>query len=428
MNDSLDITKDLSVANHIISELDIFYYNQLFYHFENNYWKPYSRELVKKKILDILAEKYTQGRVNNILDIIQLNIIRQSDEINLNTQKNWINVKNGMYSLSEKKLIKHSPDTKLLYSTNLFPLNFNSKAKYDRWERFIDEIFQHDHDKEDKKALLQEFLGLCLTPNVTYQKAMLLLGNGSNGKSIAITVLENILGVDNYSSIELNQLSNKNYIVELQNKLVNFCSEIDHKGNFSSGIFKRIVSGDTVTGDAKFKAPIKFNPYSKLLFATNDLPKTNDTTRGYFRRILILKFNRNFEGAEKDPYLANKLLSELDGIFNWLLIGLERLLKNEKFTSPISSETELDDYLESSNSVVSFIREKCEIKNDPTYWERAGEFYDTYKLYCTDSKLHPFSNPNFKNEMKKHYHPKIEWKKDGNSGRRYKHVKIKKDI
>ncbi|MCU0372254.1 MAG: DUF5906 domain-containing protein, partial [Ignavibacteria bacterium] len=155
-------------------------------------------------------------------------------------------------------------------------------------------------DRGNKIKLLQEFLGLCLTTNVKFQKALLLLGTGSNGKSIIIQVMERIWGKGNFSNIELHALSNKHYVIELQNKLVNFCSEIDHKGAFSSDVFKRIVSGETLTGDRKFKDPAKFNPYCKLLFAANDLPKTSDTTRGYFRRFLILKFNRRFEGKEKD--------------------------------------------------------------------------------------------------------------------------------
>jgi len=424
MNYSFDISNDLEVANYIIKELDPFYYNQSFYIYSGSYWKPIDHNKIRKEVLNILQDKYKQSRVNNIIDIIQLKTLKELNEINLNSGKNALNVQNGMYFINEKKLISHNQESKEFYSTNLFNIHFNKTAKCERWERFVNEIFEPDPDKENKIMLLQEYLGYCLTQDVSFQKALLMLGNGSNGKSKILEVMEKILGKENHSNIELHQLSNKNYIVELQNKLVNFCSEIDHKNQFSSGIFKRIITGETLTGDAKFKHPIKFQPICKLLFATNDLPKTTDTTKGYFRRLLILKFNRNFEGKDKDINLLNKLKSELDGIFNWLLIGLERLYNNTKFTIPESSIDEINKYLEFSNSVVSFINEKCEITKDPDQYEVYDFFYDEYRTYCNGSGDKPFKKTNFKIEIEKQFQNKIIFSRTGQLGNHFQNVKI----
>lgn len=424
MNDSINISNDLEVAEKIISETDLFYYNQRFYTYLDKYWKPIEIDFIKKKILTILESSYKQNRVTNIIDIIRIKTLKQFNEINLNG-KDWIlNIKNGHYHLKTRKLIPHSKASKESYSTNLFNIEYKLDAKCPRWEKFVQEIFEGDKDKDDKIKLLQEYLGYCLTPSVKYQKTVLLLGTGSNGKSIIIEILEEILGKENYSNIELSQLSNKHYIVELQNKLVNFCSEIDHKGSFSSGIFKRIITGETLTGDAKFKHPIKFRPYCKLLFAANDLPKTIDTTRGYFRRIIILKFNRRFEGSEKDLNLKSELLREIDGIFNWILEGLERLSMSDEFTIPESSTDELDNYLESSSSVVSFINEKCEINLESDLWEGYHELYDDYRIFCANSGYRPFQKMNFKIEIEKHFVGKIIFNKTGPKGRYFQNVRI----
>jgi putative DNA primase/helicase len=264
---------------------------------------------------------------------------------------------------------------------------------------------------------------LCLTTNVKFQKALLLLGTGSNGKSIIIQVMERIWGKGNFSNIELHALSNKHYVIELQNKLVNFCSEIDHKGAFSSDVFKRIVSGETLTGDRKFKDPAKFNPYCKLLFAANDLPKTSDTTRGYFRRFLILKFNRRFEGKEKDPFLIDKLLNEVDGIFTWILEGLERLLKNDQFTIPASSEEEIERYLEISNSVVSFVNDQCEISVMSNYRTSYRDLYGSYKEYCKDSGHLSFSKPKFRKEIENQYQNRVLYSKNDDE-RIFKNIRL----
>jgi putative DNA primase/helicase len=425
---SFDINSDLDVANLLIDENELFYYNQSFYQYDDNYWKPIQTNVIKSMILEKLIDKYKQGRVNNILDIMQLKLLRQTNEINLNSQEKAINVQNGMYYLNEKKLTEHNEKTKEKYSTNLFAVNFDEDATCPRWSQFVYEIFDHDEDKYQKVSLLQEFLGYCLTNDVSFQTALLLLGNGSNGKSIVIQVMEKILGKENYSNIELQQLSNKNYVIEIQNKHLNICTEIDSRNSFSSGIFKRIVAGETLTGDAKFKNPIKFQPYCKLLFATNDLPKTTDTTKGYFRRLKILKFNRSFEGKHKDPYLMEKLNGELDGVFNWLLQGLERLYENKNFSDPESSIFEVEKYLESSNSVVSFISEKCEINHDPSYYVKYDDLYREYRIYCSDSGDKPFKKMNFKSEIEKHYQGIIIFSRAGILGNHFQNIKIAKPV
>jgi len=423
MNNSIDTNNDREVAEFIISSNDLFYYNQSFYTYESNVWKPIGLFRIKQQILEILQDKYKQSRVNNILDIIQLNCRKEAEEINLNKKYNALNVKNGVYYLNENKLKPHNEETKQMFSTNLFDIDYKVNAKCERWEQFLYEVFQPDKDKYDKILLLQEYLGYCLTQDVAFQKALLLLGTGSNGKSKVIEVMENILGEENYSNLELNQLSNKNYIVELQNKLANFCSEIDHKNKFSSSVFKRIVTGETLTGDAKFKHPIQFRPYCKLIFAANDLPKTSDTTKGYFRRLLIIKFNRSFDGKQKDTNLLSKLLNESDGIFNWLLEGLNRLYENNEFTVPESSYEEIERYLEASNSVVSFIADKCVIINEKDIFETYDNLYTEYKIFCSDSNLRPFSKVNFRAEIQKQYPGKIIFDRRGDRGNHFQNIK-----
>ncbi len=421
---SFDINNDLEVAEYILNINDLFFHNQSFYVTENNYWHPVSDEKIKIEILNILGKKYTQGRKNNILDIIKLKVHREVSEINLHRKDNALNINNGLYYLDTREIKPHDDSTKEKFATNLFPIDFQKDAKCERWMKFIYEIFEPDDDKYDKVTLLQEYLGYCLTGIVSYQIALLLLGNGSNGKSLILQVLEKILGNENYSNIELHQLSNKNYIVELQNKHVNFCSEIDSRSSFSSGIFKRIVAGETLTGDAKFKNPIKFQPYCKLIFATNDLPKTTDTTKGYFRRLLILKFNRSFEGSEKDIHLIDDLYTELPGIFNWMLEGLERLQSNKRFTVPPSTIIELEKYLESSNSVVSFINEKCQLTNDFNVFEKYDDLYRHYRNYCGESGDKPFKKTNFKIEIEKQYQGKIVFNRTGMVGNHFQGIKL----
>jgi len=426
MNNSINISNDLEVAESIIKEKDFFYYNQSFYVYDTNYWKLVSINFIKKIILDTLHDQYKQNRVNNIIDILKIKTQKLKNEINLNNKDVAINIKNGHYYLKKNKLLPHSEKTKKTYSINIFNVTFKENSKCDRWVRFVNEIFEPDSDRKDKIKFLQEYLGYCLTQNVLFQKSLLMLGTGANGKSKIIEIMQRILGHDNYSNIELHQFSKPAYVIELQNKLVNFCSEIDYKNKFSSGVFKRIVTGETLTGDAKFKDPVKFEPYCKLIFASNDFPLTNDTTKGYFRRLVILKFNRNFEGKERDDNLLNDLCSELDGIFNWILKGLKRLYYQKGFTIPKSHEIELQDYLESSNSVVSFINERYEKTNDINDWVSYEILFSEYENHAKEEGSYRFTKKRFKNEVLKQF-PDIKLRRWGDRGNHFQNIKLRDD-
>jgi putative DNA primase/helicase len=111
--------------------------------------------------------------------------------------------------------------------------------------------------------VLQEFLGYVFTPNevLNLEKCLLLYGEGSNGKSVLYRVINELLGKENISSYSIPQLTDKSkgeyYTVNLQNKLLNFCS--DTKGAFDdTGVFKMLVSGEKVTGRHPAGRPIEF--------------------------------------------------------------------------------------------------------------------------------------------------------------------------
>ena len=181
--------------------------------------------------------------------------------------------------------------------------------------------------------------------------------------------------------------------------------------------------------DVKNKKPIQFRPYCKLIFAANRLPQTNDTSRGYFRRIMILKLNQSFEGKRKDKDLRNKLLAEIDGIFLWMIDGLQLLQNNQKFTIPSSSEEELDKYLENSNSVVAYIHEKCEIKEHPDCWIAYQELFDGYKKYCAESGLLNFKKTEMKQEIiDRQFKGRVLFSRHGDRGNHFQNIRIKNDL
>jgi putative DNA primase/helicase len=311
----IDLGNDLQVANHIIRTHDLFYCNQFFHTFKDGYWSIVDDRIIRKKLLEVLKERYKQTAVKNIMEIVGIKTGKDEAEINLNEKSGMINVLNGFFDIAEGKITPHKAETKGYFSTNQFSVNYAPGASCPRWLQFMDEIFEGDDDKAEKINMLQEFMGLTLTRETKHEKALFLLGNGSNGKSVILEVLSSILGDSNYSSLEFDQISKQFLTFQLMNKLVNLCTDIDYYNRASFGQFKRIVTGEPILADIKNKKPVQFRPHCKLIFAANRLPQTTDTSKGYFRRLLVLKLNQSFEGSRKDKDLKSKLFKELDGIF-----------------------------------------------------------------------------------------------------------------
>jgi putative DNA primase/helicase len=81
--------------------------------------------------------------------------------------------------------------------------------------------------------------------------------------------------------------------------------------------FTKIAAGDEIQAEVKYLADCKFTPVAKHMISMNDFPGIKDKTDAFFRRVIVLEYNQKFEGTNMDPFLGDKLKTEMDGIFSW---------------------------------------------------------------------------------------------------------------
>jgi putative DNA primase/helicase len=293
-------------------------------------------------------------------------------------------------------LTSHTPD---VYSTVQLNVSYNPDAECSRWLQFLDEVFEGSRDKVEA---LQEFFGLCLTRDTKQEKALVCIGEGANGKSVTMYVLEKMLGEENYSSVSLERFDNHHYLADLFGKLANITIETNAKTVIYDSTFKAIVSGDTIHADAKYKKPVKFKPFCKIVVALNNMPRVDDKSDGFFRRLIILRFTRQFKEEEQDKNLKFKLEQELDGIFLWSLEGLRRLNERGHFNERDAIHNEVEEYRRQNNNVMVFITEMCDI--DSSLKIPKDDLYKNYSEWCKSNGCYPLSKINFGKEILKHYH------------------------
>jgi len=242
---------------------------------------------------------------------------------------------------------------------------------------------------------MQEFSGYCLIPDTKYHRAVILIGAGKNGKSTFLYTIENLFGKDNLSSIPMKKLSERFEIAQIQHKLVNICADIDTGYIEETSNIKKIISGDTLRGELKYKPSFDFTPITRLWFSCNEIPKASDRSSAWYRRFEYVTFPNRFEGDDQDLQLKYKLttLKALSAVLNWSIEGLRRLEKQGDFTiSDLMTETKEMYELENDN-VAAFIDEMIEFPVDvsvPKSW-----LYLQYQKYSKDSGTKYISRKRF---------------------------------
>lgn len=391
------------VAECITEEHQLIYCAEEFYEYVDGCYRPISAEVVQAMVMDVIGETLTKRKMEEILCFIKVKAHIELVELN---SSQYINLKNGLFDLKNQSIIPHDPK---VYSTIQLPVDYNPKAECHKWFRTLEEILEDD---KDKMWTLQEYFGLCLTKETKYEKALILVGEGANGKSVVLNILGDMLGRENYSAIPLEKFDNAHYISSLFGKLANISIETNAKSEVYDSTFKAIVSGDPITADPKFRKPFTFKPYSKLIFAVNNLPRVDDKTEAFFRRLLILRFNRVFGETEQNKNLKFELSQELDGIFIWALEGLERLKARGYFAISDNMQAETDEYKRENNNVVLFVEEKCTLKEEYYNCSISG-IYKAYVDWCKENGCFPLAKIKFGKELKRRFNVKSKKGTDG---------------
>src|SRR5699024_1243807 len=104
----------------------------------------------------------------------------------------------------------------------------------------------------------------------------------------------NWVGHDNCSSLALEDLSERFRTSQLVGKIANIGDDSGSDLLKNTAIFKKIVTGDSITVEYKHGQPFSFNNKAKLLFSANNLPPSSDKSDGFFRRMIIIPFNAVF--------------------------------------------------------------------------------------------------------------------------------------
>lgn len=342
---------------------------------------------------DIFIKGFCQEHVNppprkmdcaEFLDLILTTNQKWNDWFTKTTFKK-INLKNGVLDLAKPVpvLLPHSTDFGFM---NILPYDFDPEAECPRFDLFMDEVTE---DREDLKRVLLEFAGYAFSNDkCVYAKALILLGDGTNGKSTFLNVLMELAGEGSYSSLSAKYFGKDTYLVQLEGKLFNLAEETPTGAFVDSSDFKNIVSGGTTIVRKMYKDAYTTRLNAKLIMSANDLPRASDATKGFLRRLLIVPFDVEFSTAlnNKDVDIETKLFKELPGILNRIIEGYRRLSSQKGFTDSEVIKEAVYSYRDSIDPLHSYVRDQLTIKscNDEGRTD-FNHIYHDYVKYCDEA-------------------------------------------
>lgn len=376
-------------AKYLVSEYNIVIINGQI-HIYNNGIYDYAQKIIEQKMIEKIPSLKSQTR-NEILKYIYL-IAEEKKQ----SDANYIAFKNGIYDLSTDEIIPYTPDIIL---TNRIEHNYNKNAYNDLTDKTLNKLSVND---KQIRSLLEECIGYTFLRRNELGKAFILTGDKSNGKSTFLDLIAHILGDKNISALDLRELGDRFSTSMLFGKLANIGDDIGDEFMQGSAvsIFKKIVTGNRIKAEQKGKDPFEFNPYIKLLFSANDMPRMRDKTGAVLRRLVMIPFNATFSKNDEDydPFIKYKLIKEdsIEYLIKLGVDGLKRVLENNEFTRSDKVIDTLKEYEEENNPILGFISEETEsnIVN-----QSVQDVYLRYSVFCSQNQLQALSKIAFSKQI-----------------------------
>ena len=338
---------------------------------------------LRRDIYELLKPFFSTAlgkRVNNLLEALRL----EAYAPDLPIQRDRIHVANGTLFLDGTFSGERE------FCRNRLPVAYNADAPSPvTWRRFLGELLY----PEDIPTL-QEFMGYCFLPTTKGQKMLMLIGRGGEGKSRIGVVLRALLGA-NMATGSIAKIESSRFArADLEHELVMLDDDMKLEALPQTNHIKAIVTAEMPMDlERKGQQSYQGDLYVRFLgFGNGPLKALYDRSEGFFRRQIILTTKPKDVNRVDDPFIAEKMCAEAEGIFLWCLEGLRRLIANDyRFALSERARENMTEAVSDGNNAVDFMRSEGYIRLKADAEASSRDVYAVYKLWCEDNVLHPLS-------------------------------------
>jgi len=333
-----------------------------------------------------MVEQWYKTKISRYFIDEVLGHIRRSsyvDRSEFNKTSAIIPVQNGFLDLDTGTLSPFDKDKIFTFKLNVI---YDKTKTCPKFLKAVNEWVE----KQDV-PLLQEISGYCLLSGMPFHNLFFLHGIGFNGKSSYIRTLNGIFGKEHCSNLNLEEFDGNHRfsMALLYGKMINVSSEPRTDKDLQTTNLRKMCGEDYIDAELKNKQRrLSFPNAAKPFVLGNRYPKVKDNTLAFWERVRIVRFPSSFIGTKQIPTIWNTWIKdqdEMSGILNWMIEGLQRLVKNNGFTETKSSKETKIEFQKLSDSTGAFLNERCEHFKKGIYIKK--ELYEIYKEYCDSEEL-----------------------------------------
>ena len=369
----------ISVAEEIISEHRLIKYNGVIYEYLDNYYQP--AEFLRKYV----RETYRGAKNNQVNEVVSyISDMKEIKRGSIKVNPYIINLNNTRLDIRSGKCLEFDPN---IIEFGRIPVVYDPSAYCADLDKMLNRVFLGDREVIN---LFEEMLGAVLLKHNRYQKAFLFCGRGSNGKSTILDLVKTFLGLGNYSTLSLEEVTGRFNKILLEHKYANIGDDIDNVVMKDTGTLKKMIAGNSITVENKGEKGYTTDLYATHIYSANEIPRSFDKTDGFYRRWLIIPFNAKFSADDEDydPMIGDKITEPiaLSYLLNISIRGAQRLIKKGHFTEPQSVKDALEAYKSDNSTVLSWIEDK-ELNEDYFLEKPRDVVYSEFSDWCKVSGI-----------------------------------------
>lgn len=296
-----------------------------------------------------------------------------------------VNLLSGTLDLDAEEFREHRRGDML---TRLFPVAFDPSATAPTWEAALAQWLPDIEIRE----FVQDAAGASLSGLAYDEFWMFLFGDGANGKSTFMRVLEWLFGdyghkaqAETFMDCGRDRDRGKPApeLLSMQGKRLITVQETAQRHRLNEALIKDLTGRDTITARGiQAKNETTFAPQFTLWMFGNHKPQISDTSAGTWRRIRLIPFTQTIPEEGRDPQLSDKLRAELPGILNWALEGLARVMARG-FVIPDAVKAATEQYRAENDALAGFLASCCDLSE--TAFVSSGDLWEAWRTYCQET-------------------------------------------
>lgn len=330
----------------------------------------------KKDFFKHAIRSENEKRLQSMVKLAKSELAMSHDSLDKDQCK--INLKNGTFNLLTGKLEPHSPSDLI---TEFVDIIYDPNATCPTWISFLDKI---TGSNRNLIAFLKRAIGYCLSGLTSEQCLFILYGSGSNGKSVFIELIRQLLGsyarqADFNTFILKDGEKVRNDLARLVGARMVAAVESPENKFLDEATVKQLTGSDTVTARFLHQEYFEFRPSFKIWLATNHKPRIKGTDNGIWRRLHLIPFSVTIQKEDQDRSLPDKLRKELSGILNWALEGFYEWQKIG-LSVPDEVLNATNEYREDQDHFGAFLKDRCFI--GPSEKATISELKISYENFC----------------------------------------------